>query len=169
MLTGRVLNQILIPFIQFTKMKLLIVILLFSYTANAQHYYVIPTMNNPEAKAINISKKFYQLSRPNKGSDVTEMLLSYIKHPLNDSIAIVIDSTFDLPKGTIIATHVTNWINETYPTLTTTQRNTLTNYINSNNKLRLGRLLIAARIKLWKKTEMEARGWFNYPAINLGQ
>lgn len=148
-------------------MKLLIIILFFSLNATAQHYFVIPTMINPEAKAINISKKFYQLSRPTKGNDVTEMLLSYIKHPANDSIALVIDTTFDLPKGTITATHVTNWIKENYPTLTTAQRNTLTTYINGNSKLRLGRLILSARIKLWTKEQMESRGWFNYPAINL--
>ena len=107
-------------------MKTLILILLISINATAQHYFIIPTMNNPETKAQNISKKFYQLSRPVQGDNVTTSLLGYIKHPLNDSIALVIDTTFQLPKGAINSTHVTNWITETYPTLTTTQRNTLT-------------------------------------------
>ena len=141
-------------------MKLLIIILLLSFTASGQHYFVIPTMNNPENKARMISKRFYQLSRPVKGSDVTEFAFGYIKHPTNDSIALVIDTTYRLPKGNLTATEITTWLNETYPTLTTTQRNTLTNYVNSNTLLRISRLILTARIKLWTKEQMRARGWF---------
>ena len=147
-------------------MRTLIIILLFSFTANSQHYFVIPTMNNPENKARMVSKRFYQLSRPAQGSDVTEFAFGYIKHPTNDSIALVIDTTYRLPKGSLTATEITTWLNETYPTLTTTQRNTLTNYVKSNNLLRISRLIIAARIKLWRRDEMEARGWFQLPIIN---
>jgi len=126
-------------------MKLILsILLIISLQSSGQHYFVIPTMNNPEAKAQIVSKRFYQLSRPTQGSDVTEFLLSYIKHPVNDSVAIVIDSTFQLPKGSLTATHITNWINETYATLTTTQRNTLTNYINQNTLLRVSRLILTA-------------------------
>lgn len=128
--------------------KILSILLIISLQVSGQHYFVIPTMNNPEAKAKLISKRFYQLTRPNQGSDVTQYLFGWIKHPVNDSVAIEIDSTFHLPKGTLTATHITNWINETYPTLTTTQRNTLTNYINQNNVLRISRLIITARLKL---------------------
>lgn len=142
-------------------MKLLLIILLFSLNASGQLYYVVPTMANPITKALNASKKFYQLSRPNQGSDVTQYLFGYIKHPTNDSIALEIDSTFDLPKGSITATKITNWITEFYGTLTTGQRNTVTNYINSNNLLRISRLIINSRFKLWTKEELQARGWFN--------
>ena len=144
-------------------MKLLLTILLFSLQASGQHYFVVPTMNKPENKAKLASARFYQLSRP-AASDSTKYLFGYIKHPLNDSIALVIDSTFYLPKGNITATHITNWITEVYGTLTTAQRNTVTNYINSNNLLRIGRLFIAAKFKLWTKAELTARGWFNYPS-----
>jgi hypothetical protein len=116
-------------------------------------------MNNPENKAKLVSARFYQLSRPN-ATDSTKYLLGYVKHPISDSIALEIDSTFNLPKGTITATHITNWITEMYGTLTTTQRNTVTNYINNNSLLRIGRLLIAAKFKLWTKAELSARGWF---------
>ena len=143
--------------------KTLLIILLFSIQASGQHYFVIPTMNNPATKALNVSAKFYKLSRPS-GTDVTQYLFGYIKHPINDSIALQIDSTFYLPKGNITATHITNWITEVYGTLTTAQRNTVTNYIKSNNLLRIGRLLIAAKFKLWTKAELTARGWFNYPS-----
>lgn len=145
---------------------ILSILLIISLQVSGQHYFVIPTMNNPESKAKLISKRFYQLTRPNQGSDVTQYLFGWIKHPVNDSVAIEIDSTFRLPKGTLTATHITNWINETYPTLTTTQRNTLTNYINQNNVLRISRLIITARLKLWTRAQMEARGWFAYPGIN---
>lgn len=144
-------------------MKLLIIILLFSFTASGQHYFVIPTMNNPENKARMVSKRFYQLSRPARGSDVTEFAFGYIKHPTNDSIALVIDTTYQLPKGSLTATEITTWLNETYPTLTTTQRNTLTNYVNQNQRLRVSRLILTARIKLWTRAQMEARGWFQVP------
>lgn len=142
-------------------MKTLIIILLFSIQANAQHYFVIPTMSNAETKALNASKRFYQLSRPNL-EGTTQYLFGYIKHPTNDSIALEIDSTFNLPKGSITATEITNWITEVYGTLTTAQRNTVTTYINSNNLFRISRLIIKARFKLWTKAEMTARGWFNY-------
>ena len=141
-------------------MRILIIILLFSFTASGQHYFVIPTMNNPENKAKMVAKKFYQLSRPVNGSDVTEFAFGYIKHPTNDSIALVIDTTSTLPKGALTATEITAWLNETYATLTTTKRNTLTNYVNSNTLLRVSRLILTARIKLWTRAEMEARGWF---------
>ena len=140
--------------------KILITILLFSLQASGQHYFVIPTMTNPVNKALNASAKFYQLSRP-AGTDSTKYLFGYIKHPTKDSIALEIDSTFNLPKGSITATHITNWITEVYGTLTTTQRNTVTNYINSNSILRIGRILIATKFKIWTKAEMTARGWFN--------
>jgi len=147
-------------------MKLILsILIIISLKVSGRHYFVIPTMNNPEAKAASISKKFYQLSRPVQEGNTTEYLFGWIKHPQNDSVAIVIDSTFQLPKGTLTATHIANWINETYQTLTTTQRNTLTNYINKNNTLRISRLIITARIKLWTKAQMEARGWFNYPGL----
>lgn len=144
------------------KRILFILLILSCLRSSGQHYFVIPTMNNPETKAQNISRLFYRLSRPIRGTDTTEFLLHYIKHPLNDSIAIVIDSTFDLPKGNINAQHITGWITEVYGTLTTAQRNAVTNYINNNNLLRLGRLIIAARVKLWTKNEMILSGWFNY-------
>ena len=147
-------------------MRLLIIILLLSFTASGQHYFVIPTMNNPENKARMISKRFYQLSRPARGSDVTEFAFGYIKHPTNDSIALVIDTTYQLPKGSLTATEITTWLNETYPTLTTTQRNTLTNYVNQNQRLRVSRLILTARIKLWTRAQMEARGWFQTPLMN---
>ena len=147
-------------------MKLLIIILLFSFTASGQHYFVIPTMNNPENKAKMVAKKFWQLSRPVQGSNLTEFAFGYIKHPTNDSIALVIDTTYQLPKGSLTAADITNWLNETYPTLTTTQRNTLTNYVNQNQRLRVSRLILTARIKLWTRAEMEARGWFQVPMIN---
>lgn len=145
--------------------KLLTILLFISLQSSGQFYFVIPTMNNPETKAANISRKFYQLSRPAPGSDGTTYLFGWIKHPTNDSVALVIDSTYQLPKGGITATELTNWINETYPTLTTTQRNTLTNYINQNMILRISRLIINARFKLWTKAEMQARGWFTYPGL----
>ena len=147
-------------------MRLLIIILLLSFTASGQHYFVIPTMNNPENKARMISKRFYQLSRPAQGSDMTEFAFGWIKHPTNDSIALVIDTTYRLPKGNLTATEITTWLNETYPTLTTTQRNTLTNYVNQNQRLRVSRLILTARIKLWTRAQMEARGWFQVPIIN---
>ena len=141
-------------------MRILLTILLFTcLQSEAQHYFVIPTMNNPENKARFISRKFYQLSRP-AWNDSTKYLFAHIKHPSNDSVALVIDSTFNLPKGSINATNITEWIAETYPTITTTQRNTLTTYINSNNILRISRLILTARIKLWTKAEMQTRGWF---------
>jgi len=140
-------------------MRILIIILLFSITASGQHYFVIPTMNNPENKARMISKRFYQLSRPAQGSDVTEFAFGWIKHPTNDSIALVIDTTSTLPKGNLTQ-QITNWLNETYTTLTTTQRNTLTNYVNQNTLLRISRLILTARIKPWTRAEMGARGWF---------
>ncbi|MBL0233292.1 MAG: hypothetical protein IPQ08_06465 [Chitinophagaceae bacterium] len=142
-------------------MRILLIILLFSIQARGQHYFVIPTMNNPVNKALNVSAKFYQLSRP-AGTDVTQYLFGYIKHPTNDSIALEIDSTFNLPKGNITATQITNWITGVYGSLTTTQKNTVTNYINNNSLLRIGRLLISTRFKIWTKAEMTARGWFNY-------
>ena len=141
-------------------MKILIIILLLSFTASGQHYFVIPTMNNPENKAKMVAKKFWQLSLPVQGSNVTEFAFGWIKHPTNDSIALVIDTTYQLPKGSLTATEITTWLNETYPTLTTTQRNTLTNYVKSNTLLRVSRLIITARIKLWTRSQMEARGWF---------
>lgn len=148
-------------------MKLLLFILLFiSLQSAGQFYYVIPTMTNPETKAANISRKFYQLSRPAPGSDGTTYLFGWIKHPTNDSIALVIDTTYRLPKGNLTATEITTWLNETYPTLTTTQRNTLTNYINQNSLLRISRLILTARIKLWRRNELEARGWFQTGIIN---
>ena len=146
-------------------MKSIFTILLFiSLQSFGQHYFVIPTMTNPENKAKLVSKAFYRLSRPD-WTDTTKYLFGYIKHPTNDSIALVIDSAFNLPKGNINATRITEWITETYPTITTTQRNTLTNYINSNNVLRISRLILTNRIKLWTKAEMTARGWFDFPPL----
>ena len=147
-------------------MRLIIIILLFSITASGQHYFVIPTMNNPENKARMISKRFYQLSRPAQGSDVTEFAFGWIKHPTNDSVALVIDTAMWHPKGGISATDITNLITAAYPTITTTQRNTLTNYINQNSLLRISRLILTARIKLWRRNELEARGWFQTGIIN---
>ena len=147
-------------------MRLLIFIILFSFTASGQHYFIIPTMNNPENKARMISKRFYQLSRPAQGNDVTQYLFGWIKHPTNDSVALVIDTAMWHPKGGISATDITNWITAAYPTITTTQRNTLTNYINQNSLLRISRLILTARIKLWRRNELEARGWFQTGIIN---
>lgn len=144
--------------------RLLIILLFISLQSEAQHYFVIPTMNNPANKAAFVSRKFYQLSRP-AWTDTTKYLFGYIKHPLNDSVALVLDTAFNLPKGSISATNITEWITETYPTITTTQRNTLTNYINQNTILRISRLILTNRIKLWTKPELEARGWFDYPPI----
>ena len=148
-------------------MKTLITILLcISLQSYGQFYFVIPTMNNPEAKAANISRKFYQLSRPVQGSDGTQYLFGWIKHPTNDSVALVIDTAMWHPKGGISATDITDWITAAYPTLTTTQRNTLTNYVNQNTLLRISRLILTARIKLWTKEQMQARGWFQVLIIN---
>lgn len=143
--------------------KLLIILVIFlSFESSAQHYYVVPTMNNPQAKAEAVSRLFYQISRPTRGNDSTQFLFQIIKHPTNDSIAVVLDTTMVIPKGPITATQITNWITETYGTLTTTQRNTVTNYINNNQLLRVSRMVITAKLKLWTRAQMSARGWFNY-------
>lgn len=142
-------------------MRIFSTILLFiSLQSFGQHYFVIPTMNNPENKAALVSQKFYRLSRPNM-TDTTKYLFGYIKHPVNDSIALVIDSAFNLPKGNINGARITDWITETYPGITSQQRNTLTNYINSNLILRISRLILTDRIKLWTNAEMTTRGWFD--------
>lgn len=142
------------------------ILLLISLQSAGQYYYVIPTMTNPETRAANISRKFYQLSRPAQGNDVTQYLFGWIKHPTNDSVALVIDTAMWHPKGGISATDITNWITAAYPTITTTQRNTLTNYVNQNTLLRISRLILTARIKLWTKEQMQARGWFQTPLMN---
>lgn len=144
-------------------MRYILTILFLISVAYGQHYFVVPTMNNPENKAMMVSKRFYQLSRPVQGNDVAEFLFGWVQHPLTDSVALVLDTAMYLPKGNLTATEITNWISETYGSLTTTQRNTLTNYINSNNLLRISRLIINTRLKLWTREEMEARGWFNFP------
>lgn len=138
---------------------LIFIFLTISFSCDAQHYYVIPTTVNAENKAKLISQKMYKLSRPN-GIDSTKYLFGYIKHPTNDSFAIVLDTAFNLPKGAIDATRITDWINETYPVITTAQRNTLTSYINSNNILRISRLIITSRLKIWTKSDLQSRGWF---------
>lgn len=143
-------------------MRYVITFLLLFSVAYGQHYFVIPTMANPEQKVLNVSRKFYRLAQIDTNT-VTQYLFGYIKHPVNDSIALVLDTAFSLPKGNLTATKITNWISETYGSLTTTQRNNLTNYINNNSLLRISALIINSRLKLWTRAEMEARGWFNYP------
>lgn len=138
----------------------LVILLLIGFNSFGQLYYVVPTMNNPAAKVQLVSARFYQLSRPD-ATDSTRLLFGYIIHPINDSVAIEIDSNLVVPKGNITATQVTNFITETYGTLTTTQRNQITNYVNNNTLLKIGRLIITSRLKLWTKQELEARGWFN--------
>jgi len=140
--------------------KSLITILFLFNTAFGQHYFIVPTLTNPNAKALLVSKRFYQLSRPVKGGDVTEYLLAIYKHPVNDSFCIEIDTAFNLRKGSISASHITAWIDETYPSITTQQRNTLTNYLNNNTILRIANLILTSRIKLWTRQEMLSRGWF---------
>jgi len=132
-------------------------------TSSAQHYFVVPTMNNALAKAQSVSRLFYNLSRPDRGTDSTEFLFQIIVHPTNDSVAIVLDTTYQIPKGPITAQVITNWITEVYgASLTTTQLNTVTNYINNNSILRISRCIVAAKFKLWTRAQMTARGWFNY-------
>lgn len=139
-------------------MKQLFIILLFvSNAAAAQLYFVIPSKSEDKVKAI--TRQFYALSRPSL-TDTTKYLFSFIKHPLNDSLALVLDTTISIPKGGVTSTHVTAWINELYPTLTTTQRNTLTTYINSNSVLRISRLILTARVRLWTEADLKQRGWF---------
>lgn len=146
-------------------MKRLITILaiFISLTSSAQHYFVVPTTNNALAKAQSVSRLFYGLSRPDRGTDSTEFLFQIIVHPTNDSVAIVLDTTYQIPKGPVTAQLITNWITEVYgATLTTTQLNTVTNYINNNSILRVSRCIVAAKFKLWTRAQMTARGWFNY-------
>lgn len=145
-------------------MRYLLTFLLLFSVAYGQHYFVIPTMANPEQKVQRVSQRFYRLCQRDTNT-VTQFLFSYIKHPVNDSVALQIDSTMVIPKGTISAATITNFIAELYGTLTTTQRNTITNYVNANSLLRVSRLIITSRVKLWTKAEMEARGWFQN--INL--
>ena len=142
-------------------MRYLLTFLLLSSVAYGQHYFVVPTMANPEQKVLNVSRKFYRLAQIDTNT-VTQYLFGYIKHPTNDSIALVLDTTTVIPKGSLTTSEITNFITEVYGSLTTTQRNTLTTYINSNTLLRVSRLIITSRIKLWTKAEMESRGWFNY-------
>ena len=142
-------------------MRYLLTFLLLCSVAHGQHYFVVPTMNNPEQKVLNVSRKFYRLAQIDTNS-VTQYLFGYIKHPSNDSIALVLDTTTVIPKGSLTTSEITNFITEVYGSLTTTQRNTLTTYINSNTLLRVSRMIITSRIKLWTKAEMESRGWFNY-------
>ena len=145
-------------------MRNILTFLLLSSVAYGQHYFVVPTMANPEQKVLNVSRKFYRLAQIDTNT-VTQYLFGYIKHPINDSVALVLDTAFSLTKGNLTATEITNWISEVYGSLTTTQRNTLTTYINSNTLLRVSRLIITSRVKLWTKAEMESRGWFNYPNL----
>jgi hypothetical protein len=143
-------------------MRILFIILLFCSTAYGQHYVVIPSKLESKVKAV--SARFYQLSRP-LGTDTTKYQFTYIKHPTNDSLAIIIDTNLFIPKGSISATQVTNYINELYPSITTTQRNQIINYINSNNLLKIARLILTARIRLWTEAELKARGWM--PDVTL--
>lgn len=132
--------------------------------AYGQHYFVVPTMSNPEGKALNVSRKFYRLAQIDTNT-VTQYLFSFTKHPVSDSVALVIDTTTVIPRGSLTAAEITSFITELYGSVTTTQRNNLTTYINSNTMIRVSRLIITSRVKLWTKAEMEARGWFNYPNL----
>ena len=145
------------------KKLLIILAIVMSLTASAQHYFVVPTMNNALAKAQSVSRLFYGLSRPDRGTDSTEFLFQIIVHPTNDSVAIVLDTAYQIPKGPITAAVITNWITEVYgATLTTTQLNTVTNYINNNSILRVSRCIVATKFRLSKRAQMASRGWFNY-------
>lgn len=144
-------------------MKLLIIILLFSFNVNAQQYYVVK-FSNAETKAQLISKLFYKLSRPVQGTDVTEFLFGYIKHPVNDSIALVMDTAYDLPKGNITLANIDEWIDETLGNVPNNVRNQIRNYINGNLFLRISNLV--NRLTFETREDLEARGWFDY---NIGQ
>lgn len=140
--------------------RLLIFIFLnISFSCDAQHYYVIPTTVNAENKAKLISQKMYKLSRPN-GTDSTKYLFGYIKHPTIDSFALQIDTAFIIPKGAINSVVINDLIAEVYPTITTAQRNAITSHINTSNSIRISRLIITSRLKLWTRNELQSRGWF---------
>lgn len=146
-------------------MKVLLFIL-FSLPAFGQHYFVVPLKPaTAESKYKAISARFYQLSQPDTVNNTTRYLFSSIRHPVSDSFAIVIDTSSVISKGAMTSQQMSNFITEVYGSLTTTQRNTLTTYINSNTILRFSRLIITSRLKLWTRQEMEARGWFNYSNV----
>ncbi len=140
-------------------MKLLIIILLFSFTANSQHYYVVRSADAVQ-RAKNISKFFYKLSRPAE-MDSTRYLFDGIKHPVNDSIALVIESSLTIPRGNLTQAMVDEWVVQVYQSLPNNIRNQLRNYVANNSVLRLSALLLLDRITLETKEEMGRRGWFN--------
>ena len=140
-------------------MKLLIIILLFSFTANSQHYYVVRSADAVQ-RAKNISKFFYKLSRPAE-MDSTRYLFDGIKHPANDSIALVIDTSLAIPRGNLTQAMVDEWVVQVYQSLPNNIRNQLRNYVANNSVLRLSALLLLDRITLETKEEMGRRGWFN--------
>lgn len=140
-------------------MKLLIIILLFSFTANSQHYYVVRSADAVQ-RAKNISKFFYKLSRPAE-MDSTRYLFDGIKHPANDSIALVIDTSLTIPRGNLTQAMVDEWVVQVYQSLPNNIRNQLRNYVANNSVLRLSALLLLDRITLETKEEMGRRGWFN--------
>ena len=140
-------------------MKLLLIILLFSFTANSQLYYVVKSAD-AEARVKNISKFFYKLSRPAE-MDSTKYLFGYVKHPVNDSIALQIDTSITIPRGNLTQAMVDEWVVQVYQSLPNNIRNQLRNYVANNSVLRLSALVLLDRIKLESKQEMERRGWFN--------
>ena len=145
-------------------MKLLLIILLFSFTANSQDLYYVVKSENAEARAKNISKFFYKLSRPDE-TDVTRYLFGYVRHAENNSIALQIDTSITIPRGNITQAMVDEWVVQVYQSLPNNIRNQLRNYIANNSILRLSALVLVDRIKLETKEQLEARGWFNY---NIG-
>jgi len=142
----------------------LIIILLFSFTAQSQDLYYVVKSADAEARAKNISKFFYKLSRPDE-TDVTRYLFGYVRHAENDSIALQIDTSITIPRGNITQAMVDEWVVQVYQSLPNNIRNQLRNYIANNSILRLSALVLVDRIKLETKEQLEARGWFNY---NIG-
>ncbi len=137
-------------------MKLLIIILLFSFSAKGQNLYYVIKSANPEARAKNISKFFYKLSRPAE-MDSTKYLFGYVKHPVNDSIALQIDTSITIPRGNLTQAMVDEWVVQVYQSLPNNIRNQLRNYVANNSVLRLSALLLLDRITLETKEEMGRR------------
>lgn len=141
-------------------MKQLLTILFILITAGAKSQYLIVSS---EDKAKAISKKFYQLSRPNNEGDVTEYLFEWINNDSTGQSAVYIDTSVSIPRGNITLAQVDNWINQIYGTsLTDSQKNAIKNYINTHPIIYVRDIIVSGILTLVSYDYLIENGWIKY-------
>ena len=152
----------------FIKYILILLLILCSFTMNAQYIKVLPQAGlTSEERAIAISRELFRIQRPiDQQNDATLYLFGWIKHPTKDPNYVdTVNAALQIDTNQVIYVHPDNDLTNLialFPELSQAERDGLAAFIESQQMF-LFQYIIPSDVNIFTEAEMKQAGWLHEP------